>query len=296
MKKKDLIEDQLLRSDKFGITVRVVDIDAFDDDIPVKVEYIDGNMDVKTNQGETLDMDRFTYEKTQWLHAEPHTSVSDYLTLTDLEPVESAKPANHLRVYDVKIGDILVHPESGMRLRVKEIDNNRGALLPVRLSVVSIAKNGKTYHAGDRACWTLDEETDIYWFYGSRKDAEEDGFDADNLLITLEDLVLETPKTITKGESTEDDGFYEVPSKPTKGAIGKITDSCKFPSIEMLRKISEENDFEKLLERAYVIMVAQASDGERRASLPEEFKRCIPHFVREGYEVTEHGRLIEVRW
>ena len=286
MKKKDLIEGQLLRSDKFGITVRVVDIDAFDDRIPVKVEYVDGNMDVATATGNDK-LDQFDCEKVQWLYAETLTSDADYLTLEDLEPVEPAKP---LRLRDVKVNDILVHPESGMRFHVREVDNNMNVLLPVRLETITLTKNGKIYHAGDRRNWTLRDETDTYWFYGSKKDAEDDGYDADNLLITLEDLVLETPKIDTDSE---------VPKKSIKGGIGevgKIGSVGKYPSIEELRKISEENDFQKLLERAYVIMVGQASDGERRASLPEIFNRCIPHFVREGYEVTEHGRLIEVRW
>lgn len=295
MKKKDLIEDQLLRSDKFGITVRVVDIDAFDDRIPVKVEYVDGDMDVITASGNDK-FDRFDCEKVQWLYAETLTADVDYLTLADLEPVESAKL---LRVRDVKVGDTLVHPESGMRFRVKEIDNNMNVLLPVRLETIALAKNDKIYHAGDRRNWVLKDETDIYWFYDSKKDAEDDGYDADELLITLEDLVLETPEIITKGEDREDDGFNEVPKKSTKGGIGevgKIGGVGKFPSIEDLRKISEANDFEKLLALAYETLKSQARLGKRDAILTEPFTRCIPYFIREGFNVIEHSNLIEVRW
>lgn len=80
--------------------------------------------------------------------------------------------------------------------------------------------------------------------------------------------------------------------KPAKAEIAK-----RFPSIEDLQKISEENDLGKLLDQAYEILKEQASFGERNANLQfEKFKRCIPHFEREGFDITEHSELIEVRW
>lgn len=70
-----------------------------------------------------------------------------------------------------------------------------------------------------------------------------------------------------------------------------------YPSIEDLQKISEENDLGKLLDQAYEILKEPASFGNRIADLNfEKFKRCIPHLEREGFDITEHGMLIEVRW
>ena len=61
--------------------------------------------------------------------------------------------------------------------------------------------------------------------------------------------------------------------------------------------MSEENDLGNLLDQAYAILKEQASLGERNANLEaDKFKRCIPHFEREGFDITEHGMLIEVRW
>lgn len=71
----------------------------------------------------------------------------------------------------------------------------------------------------------------------------------------------------------------------------------RYPSIEDLQKMSEENDLGNLLDQAYARLKEQASLGERNANLEaDKFKRCIPHFVREGFDVLEHGVLIEVRW
>ena len=81
-------------------------------------------------------------------------------------------------------------------------------------------------------------------------------------------------------------------TKPAKAEISK-----RYPSIEDLQKMSEENDLGNLLDQAYKILKEQASLGERHSNLEAEtFKRCVPHFEREGFEITEHGTLIEVRW
>ena len=101
--------------------------------------------------------------------------------------------------------------------------------------------------------------------------------------ITASELVLVRSVLQTKPAT---------PAKPAKAEIAK-----RYPSIEDLQKMSEENDLGKLLDQAYKILKEQASLGERCSNLEaEKFKRCIPHFEREGFEITEHGILIEVRW
>lgn len=61
--------------------------------------------------------------------------------------------------------------------------------------------------------------------------------------------------------------------------------------------MSEENDLGNLLDQAYAILKEQASLGERNANLNfEKFKRCIPHFEREGFNVVENGQVIEICW
>lgn len=87
MFKQDLEEGQLLRSDRFNITVRVLFVDVRDNRIPVKVEYVDGDM--KVNTGYDCDpVDSFANDRIQWLYADAFNTEREYLVLTDLEPVE----------------------------------------------------------------------------------------------------------------------------------------------------------------------------------------------------------------
>ena len=119
---------------------------------------------------------------------------------------------------------------------------------------------------------------DVYWIYNSAEDLSSDEYqdstDTFHLYILANELKLVNLE------------FAEQPKA-----------ASRYPSIEDLQKISEENDHGKLLDQAYEILKAQASLGERNANLHfETFKRCIPHFVSEGFEVLEHGTLINVRW
>lgn len=119
---------------------------------------------------------------------------------------------------------------------------------------------------------------DVYWIYNSAEDLSsdeyEDSTDTFHLYILANELKLVNLE------------FAE-----------QLKAASRYPSIEDLQKISEENDHGKLLDQAYEILKEQASLGERNANLHfETFKRCIPHFVREGFEVLEHGTLINVRW
>ena len=83
----------------------------------------------------------------------------------------------------------------------------------------------------------------------------------------------------------------------TPATLAKAELTRRYPSIEDLQKMSEENDLGKLLDQAYAILKEQASLGERHSNLEaDKFKRCIPHFEREGFGILEHGMLIEVSW
>lgn len=92
--------------------------------------------------------------------------------------------------------------------------------------------------------------------------------------------------------------FQMKSAKPAKAEKANIVKrESRYPSIEDLQKLSEENNLGNSLDQAYEILKEQASLGERAANLNfEKFKRCIPHFEREGFDIAEHGTLIEVRW
>lgn len=107
--------------------------------------------------------------------------------------------------------------------------------------------------------------------------------------ITASELVLVRSVLQTK---------HATPANSAKADRAEIAKrESRYPTIEDLQKMSEENDLGKLLDQAYSILKEQASLGERNTNLNfEKFKRCIPHFVREGFDVLEHGVLINVRW
>lgn len=134
---------------------------------------------------------------------------------------------------------------------------------------------------------------EVLWIYNTEEDAvlEEIRVTEDHLFATELELydaedVLDESKSKSK---------IQKPAKAEKAEIAKR--ESRYPSIEDLQKISEENDLGNLLDQAYKILKEQASLGERTANLNfEKFKRCIPHFEREGFDITEHGTLIEVRW
>lgn len=119
-----------------------------------------------------------------------------------------------------------------------------------------------------------------YWIYDTEEAAVANEVAVNRYYLYATELVLVQSVLQTKSV------------KPAKAEIAK-----RYPSIEDLQKMSEENDLSKLLDLAYEILKEQASLGERAANLNfEKFKRCIPHFEREGFDITEHGTLIEVRW
>ena len=136
-----------------------------------------------------------------------------------------------------------------------------------------------------------------FWIYDTAEDAESRGVIVNDRQLLATELVLvqsvlQTKSTKTSKTSKTDKSKIQKPAKPAKAEIAK-----RYPSIEDLQKISEENDLGKLLDQAYKILKEQASFGNRIADLNfEKFKRCIPHLEREGFDITEHGMLIEVRW
>lgn len=128
-----------------------------------------------------------------------------------------------------------------------------------------------------------------YWVYDTEEAAIADEVAVNGHYLYATELVLVQNALQTK------------PANSAKADRAEKADIVKresrYPSIEDLQKMSEENDLGKLLDQAYKILKEQASLGERRSNLEAEtFKRCIPHFEREGFEITEHGTLIEVRW
>lgn len=133
-----------------------------------------------------------------------------------------------------------------------------------------------------------------FWIYDTAEDAESRGVIVNDRQLLATELVLVQSVLQTKSTKTSktDKSKIQKPAKPAKAEIAK-----RYPSIEDLQKISEENDLGKLLDQAYEILKEQASFGNRIADLNfEKFKRCIPHLEREGFDITEHGMLIEVRW
>lgn len=136
-----------------------------------------------------------------------------------------------------------------------------------------------------------------FWIYDTAEDAASRGVIVNDRQLLATELVLvqsvlQTKSTKTSKTSKTDKSKIQKPAKPAKAEIAK-----RYPSIEDLQKISEENDLGKLLDQAYEILKEQASFGNRIADLNfEKFKRCIPHLEREGFDITEHGMLIEVRW
>lgn len=126
------------------------------------------------------------------------------------------------------------------------------------------------------------EEGSKFWVYNREEDARAVE-EYNPYTITASELVLVRSVLQTK------------PVNPATLAKAELT--RRFPSIEDLQKMSEENDLGNLLDQAYAILKEQASLGERRSNLEaDKFKRCIPHFEQEGFNVVENGQVIEICW
>lgn len=129
------------------------------------------------------------------------------------------------------------------------------------------------------------EEGIKFWVFNREEDAR-DVKEYNPYTITASELVL--VRSVLQAKPAK-------PAKPAKAEKAEI--AKRYPSIEDLQNISEENDLGNLLDQAYKILSEQASFGNRIADLNfEKFKRCIPHFEREGFNVVENGQVIEIGW
>lgn len=222
MKIEDVKLGQLLKSERFGIVVKVVEIDEDDESVPVEVEYVDGSTNVRTSYLSD-EFDSFAGCETQWLYASSLISMDNYLTLADLKPT-TLKPSH------LKIGDVLVHPESNILLSVYAIEM-RDDIMSTELKVIGSSNNGKIYHAGNKETRSLGLGS-IYWFFNTKEDAKgKDFYDSPDSLITLEDLVFK----IIEDDETEETETIE--NTPYSGFIG----SPELPLASNLRKQLENN-------------------------------------------------------
>ena len=228
------------------------------------------------------------------------------VALEYLEPVEEAEEAEEaeeIEESDVPIflaGD-LVKDKFGNTFKVVDADKFEDFsddCMHYNVELVIKQPNSPIRKAGGAA--EFEEVGYYYWIYDTAEDAASRGVIVNDRQLLATELVLVQSVLQTKSTKTGETGKSKIqkpvkpakPAKPTKAEIAK-----RYPSIEDLQKMSEENDLGKLLDQAYKILKDQASLGERNANLQfETFKRCIPHFEREGFEITEHGMLIEVQW
>ena len=276
MKSADLKIGQLLKSSKFNITVEVVIIDKTDTRLPVKVRFVGGNQNVRTSGDISEMIDSFANDPEQWLYSEPVVpGADDYLTLVDLEPLEpvdeivkETKP--ELSVQDVEIGDILIHPEYKLRFRVEGLDFDSLKTLPVQVRLLDEVDEQVKIHAGN-SFWVFSKDTS-FWIFATKDAVEEDEDMSLDGIIVLEDLELET-------------------REDQRGSV-----AIDYPTVDDLRQLSEVNNLQKLLDRAYSILVQQANLGERFARLEKEFKKCVKHFESKGFQVQDQGSTIVISW
>lgn len=218
----------------------------------------------------------------------PETIVATELVL--FEKSEEVEEAEDIEVSDVPIflvGD-LVKDAFGNIFEVAEAKPNRRldpdrfdyCNMGYRLKLVTKNPQSPIREVHDNVKFV--EEGIKLWVFNREEDARAMG-EYNPYTITASELVLVRSVLQTK------------PVNPATLAKAELT--RRYPSIEDLQKMSEENDIGNLLDQAYAILKEQASFGERNANLNfEKFKRCIPHFEQEGFGVLEHGELIEVRW
>lgn len=148
----------------------------------------------------------------------------------------------------------------------------------------------------------FDEIGHNFWIYDTAEDAAARGVVVTDRQILATELVL--TQSVLQTKPTKSKSKIQKPVKPVKPANSAKAERAeiakresRYPSIEDLQKMSEENDLGKLLDQAYEILKEQASFGNRIADLNfEQFKRCIPHFEQEGFSVVENGQVIEIGW
>lgn len=226
--------------------------------------------------------------KCMWIYNTREDAVSDEVAVTDAhifatelslydnsaaaEDSDDIENSDELEVPIFRVGN-LVKDKFGNIYKIRDIDDaGNPDNMRYKLALFERNSDSPIRKVGNVSGFYSDDK--CAWIYNTFRDAIND-----EVLVT-EDHIFATELELAK------------PAKPAKAEIAK-----RYPSIEDLQKMSEENDLGNLLDRAYKILKEQASLGERRSNLEAEtFKRCIPHFEREGFDITEHGTLIEVRW
>lgn len=203
------------------------------------------------------------------------TELSLYDNPAKAEDSDEIEHSDELEVPAFRVGN-LVKDKFGNIYKIKDIDDaGNSDNMRYKLALFERNSDSPVRKVGNVSGFYSDDK--CAWIYNTFRDAA-----SDEVLVT-EDHIFATELELVK------------PATPAKAEKAEITK--RYPSIEDLQKISEENDLGNLLDQAYKILKEQASLGERRSNLEAEtFKRCIPHFEREGFDITEHGTLIEVRW
>lgn len=228
------------------------------------------------------------------------TDAHIFATELELYDEDDAEDADDVEVSDVPIflvGD-LVKDKFGNTFKVVDADKfedfsddcmHYNVELVIKQPDSPIRKAGGAAEFEKAGCY--------FWIYDTAEDAASRGVIVNDRQLLATELVL--VQSVLQTKSTKSDkSKIQKPVKPaTPATLAKAELTRRYPSIEDLQKMSEENDLGNLLDQAYAILKEQASLGERRSNLEaDKFKRCIPHFEQEGFDVTEHGMLIEVSW
>ena len=179
-----------------------------------------------------------------------------------------------------KFGNLLVI-EDMVSPQQLEQDSDIYDFMGYRLKIIEKNPSSPTRMVGNVSGFHSDDK--CMWIYNTREDA-------------VNDEVVVTDAHIFATELELYDEFDKFDNSDNSAKPAKAESAKHRPSIQELRKLSEEYDSENLLDEAYQILEEQARLGERRANLTGKFKNCIQHFKREGFNVLEHGILIEVRW
>nr|DAJ15233.1 MAG TPA: hypothetical protein [Myoviridae sp. ctTS62] len=273
-------------------------VDFNDDEQPAKLELIDNISEaeyiaVTPHIGfERKGSIRWPYASRVALSVLHDITESDvYMTLEDLFYPETAETTEEIEESDIPIlfeGD-LVKDAFGNTFEVVEakprqrLDPDRFDYcnMGYRLKLVTKNPTSPIREVHDNVKFL--EEGNKYWVYNREEDARN---------------VKEFNHTITASELVLSKSVFQVELRKTlESATPAKAESAKHrPSIQELRKLSEEYNPENLLDEAYQILEEQARLGERRANLTGKFKNCIQHFKREGFNVLEHGMLIEISW
>ena len=191
--------------------------------------------------------------------------------MADLEPIA-------LELSYLKIGDVLVHPESNILLSVLGIDKDPNSVLGTELRVIGSPDNGKVYHAGGDKCRVL-RIGDVHWFYNSKADAK--GFYGDiDTIITLEDLVFK----IIEDEDAED--CEDTEDEYTScSEIGEIW-APKLPLASDLRERLKNNVRVEFIQKAEQAVENFQSSIKMDA---EKIAIILPELTSAGYHINQNN-------